>query len=954
VITEELVKKSLDLMASSPANYEYFFIRLKTADWIEPLWKAGRFKSPPAARRQEDTISFPSWPESRYLVRVAGEAPEAVKKVILEVPQTDNLRVHQDFVEAALNMPGAPAAEIALREAAWIREQNRLYILYPDKVSELVAHLAITGQVAAALKLARALLMLSPNPRSATVIGEGEEAFEMPRDAVAKFDDWHYQRSVQTITKPLVTADEKRGLELLCDVLESSLRAHVRPGQNETEGEDYSWIWRSQITIEGHGDAKDSLVSAVRDGAVMVATSDPQKIPIILDTLIARRWRIFRRIGAHILATVPGVDSKTVNRFLAPPFRLQDYPQTEPELAEFLKGSFAKLSKENQGRFLTNIDAGPNLDTFKKNFEFAQKRAPTDTELENIAERWKLQWLEPIHESLPNEDWCNRYEQLVKRFGQPAERTQPRGVFVGPTSPKTVQELRELEPEKLIEYLETWVPSNEWASPTPAGLGRELTSIVSAEPGKLSRVADKLIGLDPTYISSTIEGFSEAVKRGLVIDWVQVLNLCEWVIKQNADIPNRKIDLVHGDPDWIASRMAIGRLLSESFAPKNLAQIPKEFRNRVWGLLTNLVFGPDPYAARVQKYTEAGFPGSISLNTPRGIALDAAIDYGLWIHPYDPQKAESAFLEAPEVRELLNEVLHKDFSLVTGEVFGRRFPSLFMLDRSWAKENVELIFKPDAKPSERVAWINFLLFCQAYDDLLPVLSTQYEKAIDSLATSFDSSVKSQYERNLVAQLVSFFWRARLDLDDEKGLLARFFEKAPIELRAYAFEVIGRSLGSAPDSVPLKEGDSQNLLERLRKLLATRIKAVKENGKEEAGELEPFGWWFITNQFDADWLIENLLTVLRLSHKISPDWLVVECLSKEAKFKPLQSVEALEWIIVGDKEGWAIHGWESHARELLKVALESDIPEARDLAVRVINIIGARGHYGFRDLLRQRS
>ncbi len=89
MITEELVKKSLDLMASSPANYEYFFIRLKTADWIEPLWKAGRFKSPPAARRQEDTISFPSWPESRYLVRVAGEAPEAVKKVILEVPQTD-------------------------------------------------------------------------------------------------------------------------------------------------------------------------------------------------------------------------------------------------------------------------------------------------------------------------------------------------------------------------------------------------------------------------------------------------------------------------------------------------------------------------------------------------------------------------------------------------------------------------------------------------------------------------------------------------------------------------------------------------------------------------------------------------------------------------------------------------------------------------------------------------
>jgi hypothetical protein len=939
-------------MASSAANHEYFFMKLKSPEWIGPLRNAGRFQDPPKTRRQETTIGFPSWPESQYLVRVAGDAPATVKEVILNVPETDNLRVHQDFVEAAARMPGSIAAEIADKEAAWIRGQHALYVLYPDKVAELVTHLAKEHQVTAALKLARALIMLSPDPRPIAQIGEGEDAIEMPRDAVAKFDQWHYQRALQIITMPLVTADAYRGFELLCDVLEFAMKAHVRPEPSEPDGEDYSWIWRPHIEIDGHGDPKDALVSAVRDGAVLAATLDHQTIATILDRLIARRWRIFRRIAAHILMTVPGVDSETISKFLAPPFRLQDYPQTQPELVEFLRRSFAKFPEETQTRILTNIDAGPNLDTFKKNFELAQKRVPTPVELENIAQRWKLQWLEALHESLPNEDWCNRFEQLAKRFGQSAQRTEPRGGFVGPTSPKTAQELRELEPEKLIEYLETWVPSNEWASPTPAGLGRELTSVVSAEPGKLSQLVDKLIGLDPTYISSAIEGFSEAVKKGIVTDWTQVLNLCEWVVKQNAEIPNRKIDLVNGDPDWIASRIAVGRLLREALVPEKPAQFPKKFRTRVWGLLTNLVGGPDPYAASVQKYAEAGFPGSISLNTPRGIALDGVIDYGLWIHPYDPQKVESAFLEAPEVRELLNEVLHKDSPLVFGEVFGRRFPALFMLDRSWANEKIELIFKPDTKPSERVAWINYLLFCPAYDDLLPTLSAQYQRAIDSLAASFNSSVKSQYERNLVSHLVSFFWRARLDLDEEKGLLARFFKQAPVELRAYAFEVIGRSLGNAPGSVPLKEGDSQNLLERLRKLLANRVNAVKQIGKGEVGELEPFGWWFISNQFDADWLITSLLTVLRLSHAISPDWLVVERLSKEVKSKPVQSVEALERIIVGDTEGWAIHGWEQHARKLLKVALESDNPEARGLAVRVINIIGSRGHFGFRDLLRK--
>ena len=952
MITEELVKKSLDLMASSPANHEYFFMKLRTPDWIEPLRNAGRFKDPPSARRQEDTIAFPAWPESQYLVRVAADAPEAVKNAILSVPQTDNQRVHQDFVEAAVKMPGPFAAEIAIREAAWIKEQKFLYVLYPDKVSELIAHLGNEHQAEAAPKLAQALIELSPDPRPRTLIGEGEVALEMPRDAVAKFDDWHYQQSLRTITKPLVTADERRGLDLLCDVLEFCVRAHVRPGPNETEGEDYSWIWRPRIDVEGHGDVKDSLVSAVRDAAVLIATSNSQKLPALLDRLIDRRWRIFRRVAAHVLVVTSNTDLEAINKLIGPPFKLQDYPSTTPELAEFLKRSFSTLPKEIQDRVLTNIDTGLNLDTYRQNFEFAQKRAPTNEEQEAIAERWKLQWLEPIHEALPNEKWRNRYQELVKRFGQPAEVTQPRGVFVGPTSPKSAQDLRELEPEKLIEYLDSWVPSNEWATPTPAGLGRELTLVVSSEPEKISQVADKLIGLDPTYISSAIEGFGEAVKKGLAIDWRRVLNLCEWVVAQNAEVQSRKVDLFHGDPDWIASRIAVGRLLREGFTGKKDAQLPKEFRSGVfWDLLVNLVNGPDPTAAREQKYAENSFPGSISLNTPRGIALDAVIDYGLWIHPYDPKKpAESAFAEAPEVHELLDEVLRTDTSLSSGEVLGRRFPALFMLDQAWVKANVDLIFKPEPKLLERVAWINYLLFCQAYDDLLPILTSHYEKAIDSLAAPLDSSAKRQFERNLVQHLVSFFWRGHLDLNDEKGLLVRFFKKAPVELRAYALEVIGRSLGSAPGSVPLKEGDSHNLLERLRRLLANRINAVKQSGKE-AGELESFGWWFISSQFDADWLMENLLAVLRLSHKISPDWLVLECLSKEAKSKPVQSVEALELIVVGDKEGWAIYGWEQHARELLKVALNSDNAEAKESAVRVINLIGSRGHYGFRDLLR---
>src|SRR5258708_23246958 len=199
-------------MATSASNHEDFFMKLKSPDWIEPLSKAGKFKEPPATIRQENGIRFPPWAESQYLVRMAGDAPEIVKNVILEVPQTDNQRVHQDFVEEALRMPGAIAEEVAGKEAAWIREQKYLYILYPDKVSELIAQLAIESEVVAALGLAGAWLQLSADPRPTTRIGKGEDAVEMPRDAVAKLDAWHYQHGLQIFTGALVMADSKRAL----------------------------------------------------------------------------------------------------------------------------------------------------------------------------------------------------------------------------------------------------------------------------------------------------------------------------------------------------------------------------------------------------------------------------------------------------------------------------------------------------------------------------------------------------------------------------------------------------------------------------------------------------------------------------------------------------------------------------------------------------------------------
>jgi hypothetical protein len=56
VIRPELVKEAVEYIRVRTANYEYFFERLDSIDWIGPLREYGFFKQPPAPTREGDTM----------------------------------------------------------------------------------------------------------------------------------------------------------------------------------------------------------------------------------------------------------------------------------------------------------------------------------------------------------------------------------------------------------------------------------------------------------------------------------------------------------------------------------------------------------------------------------------------------------------------------------------------------------------------------------------------------------------------------------------------------------------------------------------------------------------------------------------------------------------------------------------------------------------------------------
>src|SRR5260370_1036269 len=106
-----------------PGHHSHFFDRLENPEWVSPLLQAGFFKEPPSLVRDDaaHTYRFPLWPESRYLVRMAELAPQAVFEATQAIPVTDNISVWEDLADIALAIPPEQAAIFVAQAEGWLK-----------------------------------------------------------------------------------------------------------------------------------------------------------------------------------------------------------------------------------------------------------------------------------------------------------------------------------------------------------------------------------------------------------------------------------------------------------------------------------------------------------------------------------------------------------------------------------------------------------------------------------------------------------------------------------------------------------------------------------------------------------------------------------------------------------------------------------------------------------------
>lgn len=952
--TEDDFKRLANEVPSNAVTRGYFFDHLDKPEWLEPLWRKGFFRHPPGPVRDEEqgTIRFPPWPEARYLARMAQHEPELVTEIIQEMDDTDNANVLGDLVDAMLAMPAKLSAPLIKKVAQWAAQP---YWLLPEKLGRLIEHWAKGGQTEEALRVARVLLDVLPGERR--MEAASEEDYRLPPEPRARFDTWDYEEILKKYYPELVKAAGLPALEVLCNLLEKIIRLS-RPREDGDGLEDGSCAWRPAIEEHpqnlGHT-IEDALVSGVRDAAEFIVRSRKATMEEVVNALERGPWKVFRRIALHVLRVfadraLPLIATRLTNR------NLFDDVGKQHEYILLMRACFSRLPEEDQTKILGWIEAGPDIEWLREQRQ-DNGSAPSDEEITHYREAWQRDWLARIGpENLP-QDWQERYRTLVEHYDEPEHPEFPVYIGdaqIGPTSPKTAEDIKAMSVEEIVGFLKTWrPPDNVFLEPSPEGLGRVLSSVVAQDPGPFAVEAKRFQGLDPTYVRAVLFGLRDGFKQARAFDWESVLDLCQWVLAQPREIEGRRVERMEADPDWSWTRKAVAHLLSAGF-DDGAGSIPIHLREKVWHILKPLTNDPDPTPEYEERYGGSNVdPATLSINTTRGEAMHAVVRYALWVRRHMDGQADAedqprrGFDEMPEVREVLDAHLDvaQEPSPAIRAVYGQWFPWLVLLDSKWARDNAKRIF-PIGQGEEALleaAWNTYVTFCRPDDDVLDILCEQYRHAAERIGCHRDDTRwLANPDERLAEHLMEFYWRGKLSLGEP--LLTAFWEKAPDGLRGHAIEFVGRALKQTEGDIPAE------ILDRLKKLWELRLAIAKkaQQPSDFEKEMAAFGWWFVSDKFDMSWAIAQLSESLQLVHQTDPEHMVLEHLARTVESHPVESAQCLRILAEGDREGWKFYESSDHIRRILEVALRN--PTAGKEAERIIHYLGSRGLLEFRNLL----
>jgi len=936
MITKETMEKIKGLVQKNYSSYRHFFESINSPEWLRHLAEAGFFSAPPPIEESEETIRTPPWPESDYLRRVAGQAPEEVRTVILNIPETKNPLVHEDLVLAAMEMPPNVAAKLVPKAVKWLTHIHLTWFLQ-NKYADLIVKLADGGEANASLTLARHLLLLVPNPRK-----EHFEELGFSADPVAKFDDNHYKEVVERVRGPLARCAQIKALKMFCYILSEAIRTEI--------GDETDRDICGPAAIENHeqnkyaNDPMDVLVFAIRDTAEDLIQAAGVKVLKIVEKFDSN---VYKRIGLHLRRLYPLIDPQATYKLLIDK-KIVENSYYYHEIYLFMEQLFAELPREIQAQYFQIIDE--IIDERRKYYIESEKELPQE-EIENRMRRIEFDRLYPIREHLEGYDEKEfaRFKELSKEF-KPDRYPDLLGWIgdvedVEPKQNANKKALARLSVEELVVQLEHQREAAKPEEDTLEGLGIILKELIKEDTKRFLVELDKLYIPQPEYIENVIEAFSDIVKQGIEAGddfWGPVLELCLWTVKRERDEPLRKGHYSDICPGWRWARSSIAALLNEAFkADVKKKNLPLKYRSIIWSILEELADDPDPGKERNEEDTFEYYNQAI--NSVKGKTIEAVIRFGVWGYVHHQDQAENVDGEGHEyridsgARGLLKDHLDigEEPSLAIRAMYGMYFYKLLAIDKEFAQEIKDIIFPQNPEHDEYfdAAWCAHIIFTPPYFDTFEALKNVYHYAIYNKLGHWPDDINTleHPDKKLAEHLMHLYVNGKIEID--ASLLVDFYEKAPGSVRKHALFFIGRELSR------------RNFFnDRVRALWDLRIKTARvEGGEINKEEISAFGWWFASADYENEWFIEQLSEVVKICGMVEDVFDVLERLVILTPEYPSEIIGILTFLVGRERENWFTPMHNDDLKNILVQISQHGDTQAKEEAADLVNKIMAMGY-----------
>ena len=705
----------IKLLATSPEELAYFFDQLTSPDWLTLLRDDGLLGRPPEPVEQGNGVMFPFWPASRYMVRIAAEAPGAVADALWLAHASRNPRVWWDTVDALLRMPPEYALRFIPDIKVWVHHPWHLAL--ETSVAKLVRHLIVNGARTPAIELTGALASLLP------------PAGWRETDPWVVLDEYDYGKEIPPIAR-LLGAFGPAGPDTLVEELRRFLAAKY-PIHEDGRFYDYSFIWRP--AIEDHEqnwdfDREAKLLVAIRDGYEEALTRCPAEASAVVTSLLASEWPVVRRIGLHLLVSNGGGADALVGDVLTNRELLAD-DHHRHEFYRLLTRSFGMLAPDAQARFAANVREIADAAAARS----AARESDLDPEL--IRKVVLRRWLTPVAGQL---DEAGRVDLECSLLGTgedphpdfPSYHTS----WMGSTSPISLEDLRRRTPEEVLSYLATWEEPRGLgpSHPSTEGLAQQLIELVAEAPDTFVPLGSGFLSLKPAYFDGYVNGLSKALQNGRAFGWEPVLITCRLAIaKVDEGSPG------DADSSWGTVRMAIIRLLEKGLDGET-SEIPIEDADRVWDLISVLVEDPDPTPTDEARFGPPNMdPNTYSLNTIRGMAFHCLFAYLLWHHRLMGKPPTWSIRERdPDASDVLDSHLNpeRDSSIAVRAAYGWWLPSMLDLDADWVRDRAQRLVDGVADDLARACWEGFLFRSNPTPLALSTFAEAYRSYAEQLAS----------------------------------------------------------------------------------------------------------------------------------------------------------------------------------------------------------------------------